>query len=203
MGGQLPQLQFRRDSPFAFARDCRFDGVMRAQKTVHPLLLEPAYWRNRLQRLDQEPCSVVWTPRPDLSAGGHEVMEFRIRAHDRARLWGLFSRPTWQAQPWAAIVRSVGPAVRPAPCPETARAGTAEFILQEPAGRRLTDRVMDVMQVCRLALATKGIDRVHVHHAHPSVQHRDPGASHTVRNTDELLIAEQLLSHRIARVGPN
>ena len=175
---------------------------MRARKTVHPLLLEPAYWRSRLQQLEDEPSGVVWTPRPDLSGGGYEVTEFRIRAHDRVRLWGLFSRPTWQAQPWAATVRSVGPAVRPTTCPETAQAGTAEFIFQEPAGRRLSDRVMDVMQVCRLALVTKGVEEVQVQHEHAAVQHRDPGASHTVRNTDELLIVQQLLSHRIAKIQP-
>ena len=175
---------------------------MRARKTVHPLLLEPAYWRNRLQQLEEEPSGVLWTPRPDLSGGGYEVTEFRIRAHDRVRLWGLFSRPTWQAKPWPATVRSVGPAVRPTTCPETAQSGTAEFIFQEPAGRRLSDRVMDVMQICQLALGTKGVEEVQVQHEHPAVQHRDPGASHTVRNTDELLIVQQLLSHRIAKIEP-
>lgn len=176
---------------------------MRARKTVHPLLLEPAYWRNRLQALDDEPCGVVWTPRPDLSEGGCEVTEFRIRAHDGVRLWGLFARPTWQSGPWPATVRSVGPAVRPTPCPGTTRAGTAEFLFQEPAGRRLTDRVMDVMQICRLALATKHIEKVQVQHDHTAIHHRDPGASPTVTNTDELLIVEQLLSHRIASVSPH
>ncbi|QDV09113.1 hypothetical protein Poly30_46700 [Planctomycetes bacterium Poly30] len=175
---------------------------MRARKAVHPLLLEPAYWRNRLQVLEDEPSGVVWTPRPDLSEGGCEVTEFRIRAHDGVRLWGLFARPTWQSGPWPATVRSVGPAVRPTPCPATAQAGTAEFLFQEPAGRRLTDRVMDVMQVCRLALATKGIGEVQVQHDHAAIHHRDPGASPTVTNTDELLIVEQLLSHRIASVSP-
>ena len=175
---------------------------MRARKTVHPLLLEPAYWRNRLQQLEDEPTGVLWTPRPDLSGAGFQVTEFRIRGHDGARLWGLFSRPTWQAQPWPATVRSVGPAVRPTTCPETARSGSVEVIFQEPAGRRLSDRVMDVMQVCQLALNTKGVDEVQVQHEHPSVLHRDPGASHTVRNTDELLIVQQLLSHRIANIQP-
>ncbi len=176
---------------------------MRIQKAVHPLLLEPAYWRNRLQELHDEPSGVVWTPRPDLSGGGHEVTEFRIRAHDGGRLWGLFSRPTWQAGPWPASVRSVGPAVRPSTCPATAQHGTAEFIFQEPAGRRLCDRVMDVMQVCRLALKTKGVQEVQVQHDHASLHHRDPGASPTVTNADELLIVEQLLSHRIASVRPD
>ncbi|MEM8712902.1 MAG: hypothetical protein AAGG01_18275, partial [Planctomycetota bacterium] len=145
---------------------------MRARKSVHPLLLEPVYWRNRLAELPDGPSGVIWTPRPDLSGAGMEVTEFRIETHDGERLWGLFARPTWQAEPWPAAVRSVGPAVRPTTCARTCQTGTAEFVFQEPAGRRLADRVMDVMQVCKLALGTRGIEQIEVQHEHPTVNHR-------------------------------
>ncbi len=160
---------------------------MRARKAVHPLLLEPTYWRSRLDRLDQDAIGVVWTPRPDLSGGGREVCEFRIRAHDGGRLWGLFARPTWQAGPWPARVRSVGPAVRPRVDTRAVQSGAAEFVFQEPAGRRLSDRVLDVMQVCRVALATKGINAIEV----------EPPVAGPDACNDELLIAGQLLSSRI------
>ena len=116
-------------------------------------------------------------------------MEFRIKSHDGERLWGLFARPTWQSEPWPAIVRSVGPATRPCIKPRTIQTGTAEFVFQEPAGRRLADRVIDVMQVCRLALETSGIEEVEVEGPADEAQSGDCN--------DELLIAEQLLAHRI------
>lgn len=160
---------------------------MRTRKAVHPLLLDPAYWRDRVRVLDQGHPGVVWTPRPDLSGAGKDVMEFRIRGHDGALLWGLFARPTWQAEPWPAAVRAVGPAVRPTIDAGTVQAGVAEFVFQEPAGRVLSDRVIDVMRVCKLALGTSGIGEVQVRIA----------AGATEATGDELMIVDQLLSHRI------
>lgn len=117
------------------------------------------------------------------------MTEFRIRAHDGGRLWGLYAHPTWQPGPWPAKVRSVGPATRPMPEGRLVQCGTAEFVFQEPAGRRLCDRVLDVMQVCRVALATTGIDEIEV---------EAPKAGADACN-DELLIAGQLLKSRIAK----
>lgn len=166
---------------------------MAVRRAVHPLLLEPCYWRERLGSIDLDPIAVVWTPRPDLSGRGKEVREFRIRAHDGDRLWGLFACPAWQPGPWHAVVRSVGPADRPAVTNRLVQAGTAEFIFQEPAGRRLADRVIDVMQVCRLAMETEGIDGVEIEPPEPEDRGRCSGAG-----SDELVIAEQLLAQRIA-----
>lgn len=162
---------------------------MRARRAVHPLLLDPSYWRDKLQSISHGSIGVVWTPRPDLSGRGKETMEFRVRSHDGERLWGLFARPSWQSEPWPAIVRSVGPADRPTLDARRIQTGTAEFVFQEPAGRRLADRVIDVMQVCRLALETQGIEEVEVEGPHA----RAAGAD----CNDELLIAGQLLTHRI------
>ena len=47
---------------------------MQIRRSVHPLLLEPTYWRHRLQELENERPSLLVTPRPDLSGGGREVV---------------------------------------------------------------------------------------------------------------------------------
>ncbi len=127
------------------------------------------------------------TPRPDLSGGGREVIEFRIKAHDGQRLWGLLARPTWSEGPWPAHIRSVGPAERPEVDPAVAEDGFADLIFQEPAGRRLEDRVLDVVRICRLAWETDGIDRLQVSFSCPE-KGREP---------DEFLIAEQLLGAKL------
>lgn len=119
-------------------------------------------------------------------------MEFCIKSHDGEKLWGLFARPAWHSAPWHALVRSVGPSERPCIDARLVHSGGAEFVFQEPAGRRLADRVVDVMQACRLAMETDGIDRVAV---------ETPGAANPTgprpECSDELLIADQLLTHRI------
>lgn len=140
-----------------------------------------------MRELDHGRPGVVWTPRRDLSGNGKDVMEFRIRSFDGSRLWGLFARPTWQSGPWLAKICVVGPAVRPHIDDRTVQTGTAEFVFQEPPGRRLADRVLDVVQVCRLALGTTGITEVEV-----QVPCETSG-----RCADELVIARQLLSRRI------
>ena len=164
-------------------------ALMRVRRAVHPLLLDPCYWRDRLRTLSSHTLGVVWTPRPDLSGRGKETMEFRVRGHDGEQLWGLFSRPAWHKGPLRAIVRPVGPAARPTIDSGLVQMGTAEFVLQEPPGRRLADRVVDLMHVCRLAMETAGIEGVEVQA--PVGETRSPACS------DDLLIAEQLLDRRI------
>ena len=165
---------------------------MRARNAYHPLLLEPTYWRERLQTLGAAPLGAIWIPRPDLSGRGKEVMEFRIASHDGEKLWGLFARPAWHSAPWPALVRSVGPSERPCIDTRLVHSGSAEFVFQEPAGRRLADRVVDVMQACRLAMETDGIGQVEVETPGPE-DSADPRSG----CSDELLIADQLLTHRI------
>ena len=50
------------------------------------LLMDPEFWRPRIERLAREPRQLAIFPRPDLSRPGIEVMELRLRAHDGARL---------------------------------------------------------------------------------------------------------------------
>lgn len=157
---------------------------MRARRSVHPLLLEPTYWRDRLQELTLEQRGLMITPRPDLSGRGQDVVEFRVRTHDGQRLRGLFARPTFQNGPWPAHIRSVGHTQEPEIDADLLRSGTAEFVFRESSGRRLEDRVLDVVRVCQLAFQTEGIDRLQVSFSCP----RDS------REPDEFLIAEQLFA---------
>lgn len=157
---------------------------MRARRSVHPLLLEPTYWRNRLQAANLGQKSLMVTQRPDLTGRGRTVVEFRLRAHDGERLWGLFARPDWAPPPWPARISSVGPSERPELDPRALEEGAAEFVFQEPAGRRLEDRVLDVIRICHLAFQTEGVDRLQVSFSCP----------HDGREPDEYLIAEQLFA---------
>ncbi len=124
------------------------------------------------------------TNRRDLSRPGRDVIEFRLRAHDGATLWGLFARPAWQAGRLPARIRSVGPAERPEVDAATLGDGFAEFVFQEPAGRRLEDRVLDVVRICQVAFATEGIDRLQVGFSAPT----------EARRPDEFIIAEHLFA---------
>lgn len=117
--------------------------------TLHPLLLESGYWRNRLRELRLSRVSLVLIPRPELSGNGIEVDEFRVRAHDGIRLWGLRARSRFGNH--SARVRIVGPSDLPMIDSTAVLRGEAEFVFQAPAGRRLEDRVLDVMRVCHLA----------------------------------------------------
>lgn len=118
---------------------------------LHPLLLERSYWRNRLQELRLARQSVLLIPRPDLCTARVEVDEFRLRAHDGLRLYGLRARSRTGGVARPTRVRIVGPSDLPAIDCESIDAGECEFVFQEPAGRRLEDRVMDVLRICQMA----------------------------------------------------
>ncbi len=161
---------------------------MGARRPIHPLLLEPSYWHRRLDAIGKDSPALLLTPRPDLCAGGREVLEFRIRAHDGERLWGLQARPTLRAGPWPARIRSVGPAELVDIDRRWIEEGGAEFVFQEPAGRRLEDRVLDVITIARAAGRAPGIDRERIRLTGETPQSEQEG-----RTSDELRIAEQLL----------
>lgn len=158
--------------------------------TLHPLLLESGYWANRLRELRLSRVSLVLIPRPELSSNGIEVDEFRVRAHDGIRLWGLRARSRFGAS--SARVRIVGPSDLPRIDTAAVLRGEAEFVFQEPAGRRLEDRVLDVLRICHLAseVGTSG----------SRVELVPPPAG---RAPDEFLIASQLLADECAARIPS
>lgn len=159
------------------------------KRCLHPLLLERGYWRNRLQMLELVKPSVVLIPRPELSTPVLEVAEFRLRAHDGVRLFGLRAKSHVAASREPARVRVVGPCDLPAIDLDTRERGGTEFVLQVPAGRRLEDRVLDVLRVCQLAAADHVLD---VDGVQLVAAEQEP---------DEFLIASQLLADEAGPLG--
>ena len=167
------------------------------KRMLHPLLLERSYWRNRLQELNLARQSVLLIPRPELSSPFVEVDEFRIRAHDGVRLFGLRAQSRIPGPTRIARIRIVGPSDLPEIDRDTIVNGECEFVFQEPAGRKLEDRVLDVLRICRLA-------------AESCVQVNQRAEPSSVRlladegsEPDEFLIASQLLSEETVTARPN
>jgi hypothetical protein len=161
---------------------------------LHPLLLERGYWRNRLQELELARQSVLLIPRPELSSPFVEVDEFRIRAHDGVRLFGLRAQCRIQGPTRIARIRIVGPSDLPEIDPEAIMNGESEFVFQEPAGRKLEDRVLDVLRICRLAAESC----VHAHQREQRCLRLLPNDG---CEPDEFLIASQLLSEEVVPAG--
>ncbi len=150
---------------------------------LHPLLLEQSYWRNRLQVLKLARPSVLLIPRPELATHAVDVDEFRIRTHDGIRLFGLRARHRLGTSTTPARIRVVGPCELPEVDPAALQPGETEFVFQSPAGRRLEDRVLDVLRICQVA-----------------TQHEDVRAGEVQLLSDELdefLIASHLLSEEL------
>lgn len=156
------------------------------RRAPSPLLLDPSYWRSKLQQLHSTPPSLALFPRPDLSAPGVEVVEWRLKAHDGQRLWGLRAWSTFHPEPKGACIREVCAAELPTIDRELVAEGKVDFVLQVPAGRRLEDRVLDLVRVYQCALAS-GVPALEVRLAPAS------GSS----CPDEILIAASLFESGI------
>ena len=129
------------------------------QRLLHPLLLDRKYWEARLHALDVRPPSLVLTPRPELSDAWIAVDEFRIRTHDDARLFGLRGQSRLNLSPRHARIRVVGPCELPKIDRDRVVEGMTEFVLQQQAGRRLEDRVLDVLRLCQVAAVSEGPEK--------------------------------------------
>jgi hypothetical protein len=123
----------------------------------HPLLLEQEYWRNRLQALRLARPSALYTPRQDLSSRSVRVEEFRVRAHDGLRLCGLVGKRSMAIGTSQIRLRILPPDQPPDIDLPAVRSGMVEYALQLPAGRRLEDRVLDVLRVCELAASRENV----------------------------------------------
>ena len=127
------------------------------RRPPHPLLLEQEYWRNRLRALSLARPSALYTPRQDLSSRSVRVEEFRVRAYDGLRLCGLVGKRAMAIGTSQTRLRIL-PADQPPEIDLPAiRSGMIEYALQLPPGRRLEDRVLDVLRVCELAASRESI----------------------------------------------
>ena len=113
-----------------------------------------------------------------------KVEEFRVRAHDGLRLTGLQGRRCLELTEIRIRLRLVPAGGLPEIDRDAVAGGVVEYALQFPAGRRLEDRVLDVVRICELAAAKEGLKPCEVQLCSP------PGES----DPDEFLIAAELLS---------
>ena len=157
------------------------------RRALHPLLLEREYWGNRLRELHLARPSVLLIPRPELSNATVEVDEFRVRMHDGIRLFGLRAQSRVHGSAPTVRVRMLGPCDSPEIDRQALSEGGCEFVFQEVAGRRLEDRVMDVLRVCHLAASQDGGLASKVRLV-PEIGTSEP---------DEFLIASQLLAEEL------
>jgi hypothetical protein len=107
-----------------------------------------------------------------------------MRAHDGQMLWGLISFPTFFQGTRPCRIRAAGPADPLELDPKSHEDGTVEVLYQAPAGRRLEDRVLDLLRVHEQATR-----ELNVRADSTSIQ-----SCHSKRQVDEVLIATQLLN---------
>lgn len=157
------------------------------RNTPYPLLLEPGYWRRRLAHMEGVQRGLLILPRPDLSSPQAEVVEWRLRAHDGLRLWGLRGQSPFFPEAKGAWLREVSSSELPSICADAVEDGCVDFVLQSPAGRRLEDRVLDLLRVFQVAVHYSGIDPDKVRLV-PTAPGEEP---------DEFMIVSQLLSQGI------
>lgn len=116
-------------------------------RPVQTLLLDPSYWNTRLEEVQAGPGSWLSSPREDLHGPGRWVEEFRMKSHDGELLWGLVSYPSFFQGARPCCIRAAGPADPIELDPAALEQGTIEILVQSPAGRRLEDRVLDLLRI--------------------------------------------------------
>jgi hypothetical protein len=112
------------------------------------------------------------------------VEEFRVKAHDGLRLTGLQAKRSLELKGSGIRLRLVPPGGPPEIDQRAVAGGVIEYALQFPIGRRLEDRVLDVVRICQLAAAKHSVEPREVQLYSP------PGEP----KPDEFLIATELLA---------
>jgi hypothetical protein len=122
------------------------------------LLMDPEFWRPRLERLEREPRQLAIFPRPDLSRPGIEVIELRLRAHDGAKLRAVLARSAFAENGLQIRLHACGPDEADALDIPTVEAGGSDLLLHYPPDRRLEDRVLDLLRVMAAACSVEHLD---------------------------------------------
>jgi hypothetical protein len=122
-----------------------------------------------------------------------DVVEWRLRAHDGVRLWGLRAGSPFHPQPCGAWIRQTTTCDLPEICMDAITDGCLDFVWQIPAGRRLENRVLDVLRVWQVAVNYSGLAPSEVRLVAPI-----PG-----QEPDEFMIASRLLAQGILSTPPS
>ncbi|QDU65049.1 hypothetical protein Pla86_01120 [Planctomycetes bacterium Pla86] len=123
------------------------------------MLFEPRYWRDRLEDMSQVPRQLLVLPRQELALPGGEASELWLRAHDRVRLRALFAR---------SVVLFPRPVVRLSLTSSSLQAprldwdsiadGQVQLVVENVPGRRLEDRVLDLLRTIQAAREQAQLD---------------------------------------------
>jgi len=122
------------------------------------LLMDPDFWRGRLERLAQAPRQLAIFPRADLSRPGIEVIELRMRAHDGARLAALVARSAFAEVGQEVHLRSESDLSDTELDHHLVERGGTDLVFRYPLPRRLEDRVLDLVRILDAACSLEGIE---------------------------------------------
>jgi hypothetical protein len=161
--------------------------------TPTPLLLEPGYWARRLDQMESAHRGLLILPRSDLSSPLVDVVEWRLRAHDGVRLWGLRAGSPFHPEAQGAWIRETHSCELPEICMDAVTDGCLDFVWQIPAGRKLEDRVLDVLRVWQVAVNYSGLAPESV-----KLVAAIPG-----QESDEFMIASRLLARNVLARSKN
>jgi hypothetical protein len=123
-----------------------------SRRAPSPYLLDAHYWRERLAKMESVQRGLLLLPRPDLSSVLVDAVEWRLKAHDGVRLWGLRATSPFHPAPKGACVREVPATELPEINLDFVAEGQVDFVFQIPPGRRLEDRVLDLVRVYQVAV---------------------------------------------------
>lgn len=116
---------------------------------LRQLLLDPDYWRPRLDRLQTSPATVLRVERPDLARPGIEVIELRLPAHDGTTLRALLAHSSVHRSGAAVHLRTCRDFDTCALDFDAVSRGASDVVFPAPPGRRLEDRVLDLLRLSR------------------------------------------------------
>ena len=151
--------------------------------SLHPLLFEATWWRERLRAMDRVPRHLLVFPRAELSIPGGEALELWLRAHDGIRLRGILGRSLLALPEPELRLELLAPGESAELEWDEISRGRADLLFEPPPSRRLEDRVLDAVRICQASRAVTGV---------PSGPLRL--VMQGPRAADELQIADRLLS---------
>ncbi|MEO0649089.1 MAG: hypothetical protein AAFZ65_00245 [Planctomycetota bacterium] len=151
---------------------------------LHPAFTDSGFWDTRLSSLSTTPRQLLVFPRQELALPGGEASEIWLRAHDRTRLRALFARSAVAAPRSEVLVSLVDDLHGRRLDWDQIADGRPQCVLERQPGRRLEDRVLDLIRLIRAARDLARIED----------QRLGLRASEVDRGRDEVMIVERLLA---------
>lgn len=147
-------------------------------------LVEPGFWRSRVAAMQEVHRGLIVCPRPDLTTPLVEAVEWRLKAHDGTRLRGIKGESRFHERPRGARLRFVPCCELPDLDLDTVAGGRLDVVFQTQVGRRLEDRVLDVLRVWQVI----------ANHANLARSEMELVTPDDAEDADAFMIAEQLIA---------